>query len=116
MTAILHKPPDAAAVARLSKDPRYNSMLRTTCVATRLSGGHANNALPQTAQAVVNCRILPGHSPAEVQRDLVKIVNDPVVNIQFLNGSTGEPEPAPDNKGQTPEAVKDDFMIPLTTL
>ncbi len=67
MNAILHTPPDAAAVARLSKDPRYNSMLRTTCVATRLSAGHANNALPQTATAIVNCRILPGHSPAETR-------------------------------------------------
>src|ERR1035438_1317080 len=61
MNAILHTPPDAEAVTRLSKDPRYNSMMRTTCVATRLSAGHANNALPQTAQAIVNCRILPGH-------------------------------------------------------
>jgi acetylornithine deacetylase/succinyl-diaminopimelate desuccinylase-like protein len=57
MNAILLTPPDAAAVARLSSDPRYNSMLRTTCVATRLNAGHANNALPQTAQAIVNCRL-----------------------------------------------------------
>ena len=76
MNAILHTPPDAQAVARLSADPRYNSMLRTTCVATRLSGGHANNALPQTAQAIVNCRILPGHSPAETEQALVRVISN----------------------------------------
>ena len=83
MTAILHKPPDAAAVARLSKDPRYNSLLRTTCVATRLDGGHANNALPQTAQANVNCRILPGHSPEEVRQKLIDIFAEPKVVVRF---------------------------------
>ena len=62
MKAILRNPPDAAAIARLSADPHYNALLHTTCVATRLNAGHANNALPQTAQAIVNCRILPGHS------------------------------------------------------
>ena len=60
MRAILQTPPDAAAMARLSADARYNSTMRTTCVATRLNAGHANNALPQLAQANVNCRILPG--------------------------------------------------------
>ncbi len=62
MRGILQTPPDQEAIARLSADPHYNSTMRTTCVATRLNAGHANNALPQTAQAVVNCRILPGHS------------------------------------------------------
>ena len=65
------------AVARLSKDPIYNSTLHTTCVATRLSGGHANNALPQMAQAIVNCRILPGHSPEEMRQMLERTVADP---------------------------------------
>ena len=66
--AMLRTPPDAAAIARLSKNPRFNSTMRTTCVATRLSGGHADNALPQTAQALVNCRILPGHSKKKCAR------------------------------------------------
>jgi acetylornithine deacetylase/succinyl-diaminopimelate desuccinylase-like protein len=87
MTAILRKPPDAAAVARLSKDPRYNSLLRTTCVATRLDAGHANNALPQTAQANVNCRILPGHSPEEVRQKLIDIFADPKVVVRFDTNS-----------------------------
>ena len=62
MRAILKNPPDMDAVARLSKDPIDNSIMHTTCVATRLNAGHANNALPQMAQANVNCRIIPGHA------------------------------------------------------
>jgi acetylornithine deacetylase/succinyl-diaminopimelate desuccinylase-like protein len=98
MHAILQTPPAAVAVARLSKDPRYNSMLRTTCVATRLSAGHANNALPQTAQAIVNCRILPGHSAAETRQALVRIFADPKVAVQYL-GANGGVAQAPDTKG-----------------
>ena len=70
MRRIVADPGDAAAAATLSEDPGYNSRLRTTCVATLLEGGHAQNALPQTAQANVNCRILPGHAPADVQARL----------------------------------------------
>jgi len=98
MNAILHTPPDAAAVARLSTDPRYNSMLRTTCVATRLTAGHANNALPQTAQAIVNCRILPGHSPEETRQTLVGILHDPKVTVRYV-GALGTTDRAPDTKG-----------------
>jgi acetylornithine deacetylase/succinyl-diaminopimelate desuccinylase-like protein len=98
MKAILRTPPDAAAVARLSKEPRYNSMLRTTCVATRLNAGHANNALPQTAQAIVNCRILPGHSAAETQQALGRTFADPKVSVQYL-GAIGRAAQAPDSKG-----------------
>ena len=58
MKAILTTPPDSESVTKLSRDPLYNSTMRTTCVATRLTAGHANNALPQMAQANVNCRIL----------------------------------------------------------
>ena len=60
MRAVAATPADLAAAARLSRSPFYNARLRTTCVATKLEGGHANNALPQLARAVVNCRILPG--------------------------------------------------------
>jgi acetylornithine deacetylase/succinyl-diaminopimelate desuccinylase-like protein len=98
MNAVLHTPPDAQAVARLSKEPRYNSMLRTTCVATRLSAGHANNALPQTAQAIVNCRILPGHSPMETEQALVSVFGDPKVTVRYI-GAIGAADQAPDSKG-----------------
>ena len=98
MNAILHTPPDAAAVARLSRDARYNSTMRTTCVATRLSAGHANNALPQTAQAIVNCRILPGHSAAETEQALIRVFADPKVTVRYV-GAIGGTEKAPDSKG-----------------
>ncbi len=97
MKAILRTPPDAGAVARLSKEPRYNSMLRTTCVATRLSAGHANNALPQEAKAIVNCRILPGHSAAETQQALVRVLADPKVALHYVGAIGGAA--APDSKG-----------------
>lgn len=77
MQAILKSPPDMAAVARLSQDPMDNSIMHTTCVATRLSAGHANNALPQTAKANVNCRIVPGPSTEEIRLELEKVLADP---------------------------------------
>ena len=81
MRAIVKNPADANAIAALSKDPRYNAMLRTTCVATMLNGGHAPNALPQTATANVNCRMLPGHDPADVRARLVRAVGDTGITI-----------------------------------
>ncbi|HUL14571.1 MAG TPA: M20/M25/M40 family metallo-hydrolase [Terriglobales bacterium] len=81
MRAVAKEPPDQAAVNRLSEVPYYNSLLRTTCVATMLSGGHAPNALPGMAQANVNCRIFPGEAPQEVRAKLEKVVNDPGVDI-----------------------------------
>jgi acetylornithine deacetylase/succinyl-diaminopimelate desuccinylase-like protein len=102
---ILQRPPSAAAVTRLSEDPRFNALLRTTCVATRLNAGQANNALPQTAQAVVNCRILPGHSPEEVRGQLIaKVANEKVV-VRYIEGSTGKPlDHAPGHAGLAPAA------------
>ena len=112
MNAVLHNPPDASAVARLSKDARYNSTLRTTCVATRLSAGHANNALPQTAQAIVNCRILPGHSPAETQETLVRVFADPQVTVRYV-GAIGGAEKAPDSKGFPTVMPSPEVLRPL---
>jgi acetylornithine deacetylase/succinyl-diaminopimelate desuccinylase-like protein len=74
------------------------SRLICRCVATRLTAGHANNALPQTAQAIVNCRILPGHSPAETQQALVRTVADPKVTVTYVDGA-GNAASAPDSKG-----------------
>lgn len=94
MKAIAANPSDAAAAATLSTDPRYNSQLRTTCVATLLSGGHASNALPQRARANVNCRILPDEDPAEVQRTLEGVMADPKVSIRPEGSATNSP-PSP---------------------
>jgi acetylornithine deacetylase/succinyl-diaminopimelate desuccinylase-like protein len=76
---------DAAAAARLSETPVYNALLRTTCVATRLEGGHADNALPQSARALINCRILPAQSPEEVREAVAKAVNDPEVGVKWVD-------------------------------
>jgi len=89
MRTILKQPPDMAAVARLSQDPLDNSLLHTTCVATRLNGGHANNALPQIAQANVNCRIMPGHPPEEIRQELEKVVADPKISVKDMGGAAG---------------------------
>ena len=85
MRAILQNPPDEQAAERLSKDARYNSTLRTTCVATMLEGGHAPNALPQRAAANVNCRIFPGHSQEDIRQALIKVINDPDVSVRTKN-------------------------------
>jgi acetylornithine deacetylase/succinyl-diaminopimelate desuccinylase-like protein len=84
LKAIAKQPPDSAAVQRLSAIPYYNSLMRTTCVATMLSGGHAPNALPQTARANVNCRIFPGEDPQEVLHTLERVANDPKVRITIV--------------------------------
>jgi acetylornithine deacetylase/succinyl-diaminopimelate desuccinylase-like protein len=93
MKAITRDPPDPQALARLSQNPGYNTLVRTTCVATMLDAGHATNALPQRARAVVNCRILPGESVPEVQKTLVRVLADDKIKI----APDGEPvlSPAP---------------------
>jgi len=85
LRAMLKTPPDMKAVARLSKDPLDNSTMHTTCVATRLSGGHANNALPQMAQANINCRIEPGHTLEEIRLTLEKVVADPRIDTPRID-------------------------------
>ncbi|MBX9665765.1 M20/M25/M40 family metallo-hydrolase [Novosphingobium sp.] len=81
MQAIAANPADTAAEAMLNTDRTFHSMLRTTCVATLIDGGHANNALPQRAGANVNCRIFPGHSVEEVQKELQAVVADAGVAV-----------------------------------
>jgi len=78
MSRFAKNPHDRSAAEVLSKDPEYVGQLRTTCVATRINGGHASNALPQLATAVVNCRIFPGQSVQEIQRTLKHLVGDKV--------------------------------------
>ena len=81
MRALIKDPNDAKADAIVSKDPLYNSMLRTTCVATMLKGGHASNALPQTAEAGVNCRMLPDARSADVRAAIVKALGDTALEV-----------------------------------
>ncbi len=81
MVAIAVDPGDKAAEALLNTDRTYHSMLRTTCVATLVEGGHANNALPQRAAANINCRIFPGHGTEEVRAALAAAIGDARVTI-----------------------------------
>ncbi|HEV3275657.1 MAG TPA: M20/M25/M40 family metallo-hydrolase [Terriglobia bacterium] len=104
MKAILKSPPDEAAIARLSATPFYNSRIRTTCVATRLEAGHANNALPGFASANVNCRIFPGHTPEEIRQELIKIVAEPEMNITLQGNSGSGP------KANPPSPLRPDVM------
>jgi acetylornithine deacetylase/succinyl-diaminopimelate desuccinylase-like protein len=111
---ILQTPPDPAALKQLSEDAIDNAIVRTTCVATRLNGGHANNALPQTARANVNCRILPGHSAEEVRQELVQVVADPSVKIHYYNFLTEKLEDvAPNVGGYAPPPLRPDVVKPL---
>jgi len=104
MRAILAPAPDKDAINRLSNDYVYNSLMHTTCVATMLSAGHAPNALPQRAEANVNCRILPGHTPGEVRHQLETVFAEPKLKVELATEgiSSGEDEvsvtPPPLNK------------------
>jgi acetylornithine deacetylase/succinyl-diaminopimelate desuccinylase-like protein len=113
MKAILKTPPDRTAIARLSTDPVFNATMRTTCVATRLAAGHANNALPQTATANVNCRILPGHTREEVRQELVKVVADPKVSVRYVGNDGAVMDHAPAQLGYAPVQLRADVMQPL---
>jgi acetylornithine deacetylase/succinyl-diaminopimelate desuccinylase-like protein len=95
MKAIVANPQDKAAYATLAKDPSLHAILGTTCVATRLDAGHANNALPQRATAVVNCRIFPGVPVAEVHQTLIRLAADPAVAITWPGDGRSRVEAGP---------------------
>ncbi len=93
MAALARDPADAEAAASLVEQPTYNAILRTTCAATRLEAGHANNALPQLARAIVNCRILPGHSADEVRAQLAGAIGDERVAVAQIEAEFSAPAP-----------------------
>jgi acetylornithine deacetylase/succinyl-diaminopimelate desuccinylase-like protein len=114
--AMLQNPPDMQAVARLSQDPIDNSTLHTTCVATRLNAGHANNALPQRAQANVNCRIFPGHSAEDIRQELIKVFADPKIDVKYV-GAIGEvKDRGDDRKSLPPPPLRKDVFDPLNKI
>jgi acetylornithine deacetylase/succinyl-diaminopimelate desuccinylase-like protein len=94
-----------AAIVRLSATPLYNALMRTTCVATMLTGGHAPNALPQTATATVNCRMLPGEDPAAVEQALVRAIGDTGVHLAPID--TARPSPASPLRSDVFSAVEE---------
>ena len=100
MKSVVGPKPESAAVQRLSANPYFNALLRTTAVATLIEGGHAENALPQTARAVVNCRLVPDQSPAEVEATLRRIMAGHQVTVTAIRPA--RPSPA---SPLTPEVV-----------
>ena len=86
-------PKDAAAAAEISKNPAFVGRVRTTCVATMLQGGHAENALPQSATATINCRIFPGTSAAEVQNTLQRLAGPKVEVSQGYEALVSDASP-----------------------
>ena len=107
MLAVAKEPMDAAAAARLSaQSPYFNSLLRTTCVATQLDGGHAPNALPQLATANVNCRILPGVPVSAVVAQLTKVLADPGIQVALVDEATPS----------KPAVLRDDVMAATETI
>ncbi|HEY0099554.1 MAG TPA: M20/M25/M40 family metallo-hydrolase [Pyrinomonadaceae bacterium] len=97
------RPEAQAAIARLSESPYYNALMRTTCVATRLEGGHADNALPQTARALINCRILPQETAAEVERTLRRVLADEQISIASI--ALSKPSP--------PSPLRPEIIVPI---
>jgi acetylornithine deacetylase/succinyl-diaminopimelate desuccinylase-like protein len=101
MHAVAMTPPDLAAAQRLSQNVRLNAQLRTTCVATLISGGHAENALPQRARATIQCRMMPGDTAANVQALLLAALDDPAIRLTEDAPPIVSPESPP-----TPEILK----------
>ena len=102
MVALANDPADKAAEAVVNAEPFLHSNLRTTCVATMLDAGHARNALPQRAQANVNCRIFPGHSVEAIRQELSTIIGDPGVSVTAL----APLRPSPPNPPLDPKVVE----------
>jgi acetylornithine deacetylase/succinyl-diaminopimelate desuccinylase-like protein len=95
MQHVAQDPPDSAAVDRLSKDPFYNALLRTTCVATMLKAGHGPSALPQRAEATINCRIVPGQTSAWLMNTLREAIADDGVAISWQFNEPSDPPASP---------------------
>ncbi len=95
MHGVAQTPPDLAAAERLSENVRFNAQLRTTCVATLISGGHAQNALPQRARATIQCRMLPADTAEHVQALLIAALADPAIQVSLDAAPIVSPESSP---------------------
>jgi len=113
MRAIARPKPDPRAIARLSADPLSNATMHTTCVATRFDAGIANNALPQLATAIVNCRILPGHTQEEIRRQLIQVVADPAITIRYISDAGQVMDTGPSEPPAPPVVLRPEIMQPL---
>ena len=94
MRTFAANPGDAAAAATLRASPSYVGKIGTTCVATMISGGHAQNALPQRATANINCRVFPGHNREEIRQQLDQIIGMPMIKVTATSGEDSISAPA----------------------
>ena len=113
---VLANSPGPAAIAEFSKDPTDNSTIRTTCVATMVNAGHARNALPGTAKANVNCRILPGHSQEEIRQKLIQIFDDPKLTVNYVNDAGEVLGLGSAKKSMEPPPAREDVYGPLRSV
>ncbi|HKU17195.1 MAG TPA: M20/M25/M40 family metallo-hydrolase [Steroidobacteraceae bacterium] len=114
IAAILAPRPQQDVIDRMSAAVHDNASLRTVCTATRLQAGHANNALPQQAEALINCRILPGHSPEEVRRQLLALFDDSRLQVQYVREFDGKVfDVAPQEVAMPATAPRPDVFDPL---
>lgn len=93
MSAIAKNPQDEAALQQLMKDPSYNAVVHTTCVATQMEGGHAANALPQRATITLSCRVMQGTTPEQVKETLDKAIGDEQVKVSIVRRRDGSSAP-----------------------
>jgi len=117
LKAILTEKPDPQALERLGKIPSINALLRTTAVATMLEGGHAPNALPQSARAVVNVRMMPGEDVKDVLATLIKVVDNPEIEVVFNGGGRpSDPSPLTDEILGAVESITEDMWPGVVVL
>ncbi len=93
MAALARDPNNASVQEAIARNPSYNAIMRTTCVATQVDAGHAANALPQRAVATLSCRVLQGHAPEEVQAELQRVMNDPQIAVEIVRRREGSSPP-----------------------
>ncbi|HKE44408.1 MAG TPA: M20/M25/M40 family metallo-hydrolase [Steroidobacteraceae bacterium] len=119
MSALAKNPDDQQALATVIRDPSYNAILHTTCVATQMQGGHAANALPQRATVTLSCRVMQGTTPEQVKETLEKTLGDPQVKVNIVRRRDGSsaPELTPEIMGPVKaQAAKQWPGVPVAPL
>lgn len=107
MRAFAANPDDAAAIAVLRADPAQVGKIGTTCVPTMIEGGHAQNALPQSVTANINCRIFPGHTREEIRQELERVIDMPEIKVADATGDESVASPASPMRPDFVKAVTD---------
>ena len=105
MKAFAANPADESAIAVLAANPATVGIIGTTCIPTLISGGHAENALPQRATANINCRIFPGHKPADIMAELAKVAGNPEIKFEDVTEGSVPSDASP---------MRPDFVAAIT--